>query len=96
MFCNKTVVQRLYRSLSFEAYCLTLFTIFILLRKYLVPVKFKRSFDAPKNTQQPYRHIILAKLVVSLIVHFTVLWHVTRPLHESEVRVDLDMIETKN
>ena len=30
------------------------------------------------------------------IDHFTVLWHVTRPLYESEVRVDLDMTETKN
>ena len=31
-----------------------------------------------------------------LMDHFTVLWHVTRPLYESEVRVDLDVIETKN
>ena len=31
-----------------------------------------------------------------LMDHFIVLWHVTRPLYESEVRVDLGMIETKN
>ena len=30
------------------------------------------------------------------IDHFTVVWHVTRPLYESEVLGDLDMLETKN
>lgn len=30
------------------------------------------------------------------IDHFTVVYNVTKPLHESEVRVDLDVIETQN
>ena len=30
------------------------------------------------------------------IGHFTILRNVTKPLHESEVRGDLEMIETQN
>ena len=53
------------------------------------------------------RFEFIAEMATGIILHkrlqkskvidlFTVLWHVTRPLYESEVCGDLDMIETKN
>ena len=55
-----------------------------------------RSFDLnSKIVQQLCEHDHSMDMENIAIDHFTVLWHVTRPLFESEVCVDLDTIETK-